>query len=207
MNYNYLFKFILIGDSEVGKSAILSRFTNDTYNEDNPITIGVDFGAQTIEIDKKNIKLQIWDTAGQEKFSAIVNTYYRGAIGCLLVFDLTDRETFKSVKTKWLGELNYLAHSKIIITLVGSKYDKMNRQVSQQEAEDFAKENNFIYIETSARLNLNVNLAFQKTAEIILNKIISGEIEVSNKLGIRIGSFKKTNYFSSVNNEKKKCCF
>jgi len=114
---------VLIGDSGVGKSNLLTRFTRDEFKSDSKSTIGVEFATQTIQVDKKNIKAQIWDTAGQERYRAITSAYYRGAVGALLVYDITKEQTFESVKTMWLEELRANADDNIIIMLVGNKKD------------------------------------------------------------------------------------
>merc|ERR1712072_773134 len=121
--YDYLFKVVLIGESGVGKSNLLTRFTRDEFKKDSKSTIGVEFATQTIQVDKKTIKAQIWDTAGQERYRAITSAYYRGAVGALLVYDITKMSTFENVKETWLAELRQNAESSIIIMLVGNKKD------------------------------------------------------------------------------------
>ena len=136
--YDYLFKTVLIGDSAVGKSNLLSRFVQDTFSLDAKSTIGVEFAAKTIETEGKRIKAQIWDTAGQERYRAITNAYYRGALGALLVYDITNHASFESCE-KWLKELREHADSKIIVMLVGNKSDlKHLRKVDKDEAMSFA---------------------------------------------------------------------
>jgi len=150
--YDYLFKVVLIGDSGVGKSNLLTRFTRDEFKSDSKSTIGVEFATQTIQVDKKNIKAQIWDTAGQERYRAITSAYYRGAVGALLVYDITSEKTFESVKTMWLEELRSNADDNIIIMLVGNKKDLHHlRAVSTEAGRAFAEANNLSFIETSAQ--------------------------------------------------------
>lgn len=150
--YDYLFKVVLIGDSGVGKSNLLTRFTRDEFKSDSKSTIGVEFATQTIQVDKKTIKAQIWDTAGQERYRAITSAYYRGAVGALLVYDITKEPTFESVKTMWLEELKSNADDNIIIMLVGNKKDLAHlRQVTTTDGRDFATSNNLSFIETSAQ--------------------------------------------------------
>jgi len=121
-NYNYLFRYIIVGDMAVGKSCILLQFTDNKFRHVHELTIGVEFGAKTIDIDNKLIKIQIWDTAGQEAFQAITRTYYKGAVGALLVYDITRKETFLHV-VKWLEEVRNNSSRQIVIILVGNKKD------------------------------------------------------------------------------------
>jgi len=162
--YDYLFKLLLIGDSGVGKSCLLLRFADDTYTESYISTIGVDFKIRTVELDGKTIKLQIWDTAGQERFRTITSSYYRGAHGIIVVYDVTKRETFTNIN-KWLKESERFACENAQKLLVGNKSDMVNdRQVTSTEAEQFAKELNLEYLETSAKNASNVEEAFEKLA-------------------------------------------
>merc|ERR1712130_254203 len=118
--YDYLFKVVLIGDSGVGKSNLLSRFTRNEFNLDSKSTIGVEFATRSIQVDNKTIKAQIWDTAGQERYRAITSAYYRGAVGALLVYDISKQVTFENVE-RWLNELRDHADNNIVIMLVGNK--------------------------------------------------------------------------------------
>ncbi|CAN9179322.1 unnamed protein product [Alternaria alternata] len=148
--YDFLFKVVLIGDSGVGKSNLLSRFTRNEFNLDSKSTIGVEFATRSIQVDAKTIKAQIWDTAGQERYRAITSAYYRGAVGALLVYDISKHQTYENV-TRWLKELRDHADSNIVIMLVGNKSDLRHlRAVPTEEAKQFASENNLSFIETSA---------------------------------------------------------
>merc|ERR1711977_388686 len=159
--YDYLFKVVLIGDSGVGKSNLLSRFTRNEFNLDSKSTIGVEFATRSIQVDNKTIKAQIWDTAGQERYRAITSAYYRGAVGALLVYDISKHQTYENV-TRWLKELRDHADSNIVIMLVGNKSDLRHlRAVPTEEAKQFASENHLSFIETSALDASNVELAFQ----------------------------------------------
>lgn len=160
-NYDYLFKVVLIGDSGVGKSNLLSRFTRGEFNLDSKSTIGVEFATRSINVDGKTVKAQIWDTAGQERYRAITSAYYRGAVGALLVYDIAKHATYVNV-TRWLKELRDHADSNIVIMLVGNKSDlKHLRAVPTEEAKAFASENGLSFIETSALDASNVESAFQ----------------------------------------------
>ncbi|KAE9977092.1 Ras- protein Rab-11B [Venturia inaequalis] len=161
--YDFLFKalVVLIGDSGVGKSNLLSRFTRNEFNLDSKSTIGVEFATRSIQVDSKTIKAQIWDTAGQERYRAITSAYYRGAVGALLVYDISKHQTYENV-TRWLKELRDHADSNIVIMLVGNKSDLRHlRAVPTEEAKQFASDNNLSFIETSALDASNVELAFQ----------------------------------------------
>ncbi|GAB7366093.1 hypothetical protein MBLNU230_g7657t2 [Neophaeotheca triangularis] len=157
----FLFKVVLIGDSGVGKSNLLSRFTRNEFNLDSKSTIGVEFATRSIQVDAKTIKAQIWDTAGQERYRAITSAYYRGAVGALLVYDISKHQTYENV-TRWLKELRDHADTNIVIMLVGNKSDLRHlRAVPTEEAKGFASENGLSFIETSALDASNVELAFQ----------------------------------------------
>ncbi|KAJ4458442.1 putative Ras-related protein Rab-2B [Paratrimastix pyriformis] len=168
--FNNLFKYILIGDTGVGKSCLLLRFLENRFNPIHDLTIGVEFGTRTINIGRKTVKLQIWDTAGQESFRSITRSYYRGASGALLVYDVNRHETFNHL-TSWLRDLEEYSPSNLVIALVGNKTDGPNRQVSYEEGEAFAKQHNLIFIETSAKTAENVEKAFTEVAATILNDL------------------------------------
>jgi small GTP-binding protein len=172
--YDYLFKTVLIGDSGVGKSNLLTRFTRNEFNLESKSTIGVEFATRSVETDGKVIKAQIWDTAGQERYRAITSAYYRGAVGALLVYDISKRSTYENVG-RWLSELREHADENIVIMLVGNKRDLRHmRQVSTDEAKEFAQQNNLFFIETSALDSTNVELAFKR--------ILSGGFEFCSEI-------------------------
>lgn len=161
-DYDYLFKVVLIGDSGVGKSNILSRFTRNEFCLESKSTIGVEFATRSIQVDGKTIKAQIWDTAGQERYRAITSAYYRGAVGALLVYDITKAATFENVE-RWLKELRDHADSNIVIMLVGNKSDLRHlRGVSTEDAQAFCEKEGLSFIETSALESTNVERAFQQ---------------------------------------------
>ena len=169
--YDKLFRYIIVGDMAVGKSCILLQFTDNKFRVQHELTIGVEFGAKTIELNNKTIKIQIWDTAGQEQFQAITRTYYKGAIGALLVYDITRRDTFTHV-TKWLEEVKSNSSKHICVILIGNKKDlEDKRQVTYEEGESFARENGLMFLETSAKTAFNVVEAFNLSAQAILNNI------------------------------------
>lgn len=170
--YDYLFKLLLIGDSGVGKSCLLLRFADHTYTESYISTIGVDFKIRTITTrDEKTIKLQIWDTAGQERFRTITSSYYRGAHGIIVVYDVTDQESFNNVK-QWLNEIERYACEKVNKLLVGNKCDLVSKKaVSYEVAKAFADKLDIPFLETSAKAATNVEKAFLTMADEIKNNI------------------------------------
>jgi len=160
--YDYVFKVVLIGDSGVGKSNLLSRFTRGEFNLASKTTIGVEFATKCISVRSKTIKAQIWDTAGQERYRAITAAYYRGAVGALLVYDITDVNSFNNVK-HWLKELRDHTKANIVVMLVGNKTDlEKSRAVEQDEAIAFSKKYDMEYVETAALNATGVDTAFHK---------------------------------------------
>ncbi|CAL9763505.1 unnamed protein product [Musa acuminata subsp. burmannicoides] len=159
--YDYLFKVVLIGDSGVGKSNLLSRFTRNHFSIDSKSTIGVEFATRTLQVEGKTVKAQIWDTAGQERYRAITSAYYRGALGALLVYDVTKPKSFENVD-RWLKELRDHADANIVVMLIGNKTDlKHLRAVASEDAQSFAEKEGLSFVETSALEATNVEKAFQ----------------------------------------------
>ena len=157
----YMFKIVIVGDTGTGKSNLLSRFTKKEFHKDSKATIGVDFATHQIEHDGKTIEVQVWDTAGAERYKAITAAYYRGAIGALIVYDITNHLSFQNCAA-WVRELRAHTDPSIVVMLVGNKCDLKHRQkVDVEDAKDFAEDNNLAFIETSALDATNVDLAFQ----------------------------------------------
>ncbi|GMI75753.1 RAB GTPase homolog A4C, SMALL MOLECULAR WEIGHT G-PROTEIN 1 [Hibiscus trionum] len=176
---DYVFKVVLIGDSAVGKSQLLARFARNEFNLDSKATIGVEFQTKTLLIDHKSIKAQIWDTAGQERYRAVTSAYYRGAVGAMLVYDITKRQTFDHV-AKWLEELRGHADKNIVVMLVGNKSDLGSlRAVSMEDAKEFAQQEGLFFMETSALEDTNVESAFV-TVVTEIYRIISKKSLVAN---------------------------
>ncbi|EGR30169.1 ras oncogene family protein, putative [Ichthyophthirius multifiliis] len=170
-DYDYLFKLLLIGNSSVGKSSLLLRFSDNIFNECFLPTIGVDFKIRTFDIQGKAVKLQIWDTAGQERFKTITSSYYKGAHGIILVYDITDRQTFKDIDN-WLAEADKNANENVVKLLVGNKIDLENkRQVSFDEGKELADSLGIKFIETSALTANNVENAFVTLATEIKSRV------------------------------------
>uniref|UniRef100_A0A7N0UXJ0 Uncharacterized protein n=1 Tax=Kalanchoe fedtschenkoi TaxID=63787 RepID=A0A7N0UXJ0_KALFE len=157
---DYVFKVVLIGDSAVGKSQLLARFARNEFSVDSKATIGVEFQTKTIVIDSKTVKAQIWDTAGQERYRAVTSAYYRGAVGAMLVYDMTKRQSFDHM-ARWLEELRGHADKNIVIMLIGNKCDLGSlRAVPVEDAQEFAQRENLYFMETSALEAINVESAF-----------------------------------------------
>lgn len=168
------FKFIVIGSSGVGKTAILKRLVDDVFTSESQSTIGVEFLATTIEVEGQSVKLQIWDTAGQERFRSIAKAYFRSAIGVILVFDLTDRKSFDDLN-QWLNDIHALCDPNAVVTLIGNKLDLAEqRSITSGEAESFAQLHQLTYFETSALGGDNIQEAFHRTAATILRKNLVG---------------------------------
>ncbi|KAI3745414.1 hypothetical protein L1987_58526 [Smallanthus sonchifolius] len=177
---DYLFKIVLIGDSAVGKSNLLARFARDEFYPNSKSTIGVEFQTQKIEIKGKEIKAQIWDTAGQERFRAVTSAYYRGAVGALLVYDISRRQTFQSIG-RWLNELHTHSDMNVVSILVGNKSDlKDAREVSTEEGKLLAESEGLFFMETSALDSSNVTAAFETVVKEIYN-ILSRKVMESQK--------------------------
>uniref|UniRef100_H0ZLR3 RAB2A, member RAS onco family n=1 Tax=Taeniopygia guttata TaxID=59729 RepID=H0ZLR3_TAEGU len=180
--------------SGVGKSCLLLQFTDKRFQPVHDLTIGVEFGARMITIDGKQIKLQIWDTAGQESFRSITRSYYRGAAGALLVYDITRRDTFNHLTT-WLEDARQHSNSNMVIMLIGNKSDlESRREVKKEEGEAFAREHGLIFMETSAKTASNVEEAFINTAKEIYEKIQEGVFDINNEVTF------STVYFFKVQN-------
>jgi len=191
--YDLLFKLLLIGDSGVGKTCILFRFSEDAFNTTFISTIGIDFKIKTIELRGKKIKLQIWDTAGQERFHTITTSYYRGAMGIMLVYDITNAKSFDNI-AKWLRNIDEHANEDVERMILGNKADMEDKRVvSKERGEGIAREHNISFLETSAKVmqyinphilrprnkfsfycvlqtNINIEKAFLELAEAILDK-------------------------------------
>ncbi|KAI3952394.1 hypothetical protein MKX01_005261 [Papaver californicum] len=166
---DYVFKIVLIGDSAVGKSQILSRFARNEFSLDSKATIGVEFQTRTLVIQHKSVKAQIWDTAGQERYRAVTSAYYRGAVGAMLVYDITKRQSFDHIP-RWLEELRGHADKNIVIILIGNKCDlESQRAVPTEDAKEFAQKEGLFFLETSALEGSNVETAFSTVLTEIFN--------------------------------------
>merc|ERR1712166_801729 len=168
--YDYLIKLLLIGDSGVGKSCLLCRYSDDVFNSNFITTIGIDFKIRTIELDGAKIKLQIWDTAGQERFRTITQAYYRGAMGILLVYDVCDDKSFNNIRT-WMRNIEQHANEQVVKILLGNKCDQPDKKmVTFEQGSALAKEFDIQFFETSAKTNVKVEEAFTAIARAIKEK-------------------------------------
>ena len=173
VQHDYLFKLLLIGDSGTGKSCLIMRFADDSFNASFIATIGVDFKIKTINVDGSKIKMQIWDTAGQERFRTIVSSYYRGAHGIIVVYDVTDRQSFTKIQ-HWLKEIENYGTDRVRKLIVGNKCDLADKRVVDfASAKAFADELGIPIMEASARSKINVDEIFLRIARNILEKIRS----------------------------------
>nr|ACO10527.1 Ras-related protein Rab-10 [Caligus rogercresseyi] len=169
-SYDLLFKLLLIGDSGVGKTCILFRFSEDTFNTTFISTIGIDFKIKTFELRGKKIKLQIWDTAGQERFHTITTSYYRNAMGIMLVYDVTNPKSFDNI-AKWLQNIQEHAAEEVDKMILGNKCDMEDKRViSKEKGEAISREYGIRFLETSAKTNVNIERAFMDLAESILER-------------------------------------
>eukprot|EP00744_Colponema_vietnamica_P014992 GILI01020999.1.p1 GENE.GILI01020999.1~~GILI01020999.1.p1 ORF type:complete len:212 (+),score=17.23 GILI01020999.1:115-750(+) len=197
--YDYLFKFIIIGDTGTGKSCLLHQFIENKFKKGSSHTIGVEFGSKIIKIGDKTIKLQIWDTAGQERFRSVTRSYYRGAAGALIVYDMTSKDTYNHL-VHWLADARTLARPDISIIAVGNKCDlKDSREVTFLQASRFCQENDILFLETSALTGEGVEEVFLKVARTILSKIEGGLIDPNTMVqsGIHPGLRSSTNASST----------
>jgi small GTP-binding protein len=197
---NYIIKSAIIGDYGVGKTSIVSRYTNDRFYEGEAPTLGVDFLHKEVDYKENKYKLQIWDTAGQEKFESIVRSYIRDLNACILVFDVNCNKTFQRVK-KWLMDIEYIVENPVYICLVGSKTDLGLREVSDEDIKKFCTEHNLDYMECSAKKSENINSIFINLIEKIDSMVIKNEIILRS-----YGDFAIKPSYSDSRNIKEKCC-
>ena len=166
--YDFIFKVLLLGNSDVGKSSLLLRFVDSVWNDAFVPTIGVDFKVKTLEINNKKVKMQIWDTAGEERFRTVVSTYFRGAHGILLLYDVTNRDSFKNLEN-WLIEIEKNSSEKVLKILLGNKCDlNDDREIQPDEGRAFADRNGMEFMETSAKMNTNVTEAFETLGKLMI---------------------------------------
>ena len=211
--YNYLFKYIIIGDSAVGKSNILLRYIHERFNEEFQSTIGVEFGAKNIEINNKICRVQIWDTAGQESFRSITRAYYKNSVCACVVYDITNRNSFQNVQL-WIDDCKKQTPKTVLLVLIGNKLDlESKREISYEEGRSFAIDNNMLFFETSAKTGENIEELFNKSAQTIVENIDKGLYDLSNDTsGIKIGNSSGNIVLNKDNAADKKnnsgyCCY
>ena len=215
IDFNYLLKYIIIGDSAVGKSNILTQYVYEKFSEEFQSTLGVEFDAKNAVIDNKIYRIQIWDTAGAESFRSITRAYYKNSVCAFIVYDITKRETFENVQV-WLDDIKNQCPQTVLLVLVGNKLDLENeRQISYEEGESFAQKNNMYFFETSAKTGVNIENLFLKSVETINERIQEDFYDLSTgNCGIKIGNevnsdnivLNKENVTKSDNNGGK-CCY
>ncbi|XP_040003577.1 ras-related protein Rab-19-like [Xiphias gladius] len=211
-SFDFLFKIILIGDSNVGKTCVVQNFKSGIFAERQQNTIGVDFTVRTVDIEGKKVKMQVWDTAGQERFRTITQSYYRSAHGAMITYDITRHSTFDSV-THWIKELELYGAANVVLVLIGNKCDlEQERQVKFEEACKLAKERGILAaLETSAKESKNVEEAFMMTARELLFRnglnVQQGDLESTPRVLLR-GNSRPVNGVVAAYTppEKKSCC-
>ena len=200
--YDFIFKVLLLGNSDVGKSSLLLRYVDSVWNDACVPTIGVDFKVKTLTINEKKVKMQIWDTAGQERFRTVVATYFRGAHGILLLYDVTNKDSFKNLES-WLIEIEKNAKEKVLKILIGNKCDLTDdREISTEEGKAFALRNGMEFMETSAKMNTNVTEAFETLGKLMIefnSKGNQGTQKNNDNKNLKAGSGKNLK-------TKKGCC-
>ncbi len=208
--YDFLMKLILVGDSGVGKTNILSKYLKNDFDPDAKATVGVEVSTKNIEIDNKRIKVQIWDTAGQERYKSITSTYYKGAKGAFIVYDITRKSTFDTID-KWIGDLKNNGDENMIVYLVGNKSDLNDmREVRKDEAMTKSEKFNIAFSETSALYGDNIHKIFQDLMEKVYinfyrNVNTNREKEINKGVDLNEESNEKNNNQNSQESERK-CC-
>ena len=180
VNFDYLLKYIIIGDAAVGKSNLLLRYAHGQFKPEYQLTIGVEFGAKNIQINNKIFRIQIWDTAGQEKFLPITRGYYKNSACALVVYDISNRDSFDHIST-WIEDCKNQSPKTIFMVLVGNKCDLNDkRQVTIEEGRELAERNEMLFFETSAKDGINVDEIFLNSANEISKKIEQGYYDLEN---------------------------
>ena len=215
VNFDYLLKYIIIGDAAVGKSNLLLRYVHGQFKPEYQLTIGVEFGAKNIEISSKLFRIQIWDTAGQENFRSITRAYYKNSVCALVVYDISSRDSFNNVMS-WIEDCKNQSPKTIFMVLVGNKCDlEDKRQVSYEEGKELADKNQLLFFESSAKDGINVDEIFLNSATEIAKKIEQGYYDLeSDTCGIKKGINRNNNqeiHLGNVNHDNNdkgglRCC-
>lgn len=212
--FDYLFKIVMVGDTNVGKTNIISRLINDEFIHNSKATIGVDFATKTFQIDDALVKVQIWDTAGQERYHALVSAYYRGSSGAVLVYDATRKSTLENIKTSWLKNLRSTCEEKMPMMLLGNKVDlceangsssnnTIDKEISEEEGRKAAFSEGMAFFETSALSGKNIQIAFESFVRKIYEDQKERELKNSKKI---LDESKIKAQSLDVKKKKKSCC-
>ena len=209
--YNYLLKYITIGSPNVGKSQIVQRFIKNNFNPKYEVTIGVEFGEKNIEIEDKILRIQIWDTCGQEQFKSITRAYYKNCVCAIIVYDITSRDSFNEVKN-WIDDCINYSPKTVLMALIGNKCDlKDNRIISTEEGQELADKYGILFYETSALDGTNIKEIFKETGEQIYKNIKEGYYNLDDlECGIKSSSIdidsSSVKIHKGKGKNKKKCC-
>ena len=212
VNFHFLLKYIIIGDSAVGKSNILLRYIHDRFNEEFHSTIGVEFGAKNLQIEDKIYRIQIWDTAGQETFRSITRAYYKNSVCACVVYDISNRTTFDNIKS-WVEDCKKLSPKTVLMILVGNKIDlEDKREVTYDEGSIFAQKNGMIFFECSAKTGKNIEQIFMESTKEVAKRIKEGFYDLSNencviKQGTSTETITLTGDSSNNNSYMSYCCY